>query len=195
MSTEYPPAPVLYVPDFYPNAEQAFETLYHELPWVSVTPARREWYTNKVPVPYTYGTGERARTYEQQDPHPLVTLIGDMLSGVRGEEYEVCFANLYENERNALGWHADDSPEMDPERSVVTVSFGAERDILVSSIEANRDGMLRIGSPLIESFRLGSGSAMFMLPGMQQTHYHRIPKASFKCGPRISLTYRGYRAV
>jgi hypothetical protein len=31
-----------------------------------------------------------------------------------------------------------------------------------------------------------------MLPGMQDTHYHRIPKSDREVGPRISLTFRGY---
>ena len=42
------------------------------------------------------------------------------------------------------------------------------------------------------TLRLGHGSLCLMAPGMQDTWQHRIPKASFQCGERISLTFRGY---
>jgi len=39
---------------------------------------------------------------------------------------------------------------------------------------------------------LEPGSLFLMKAGMQDTHYHRIPKAGFVVTkPRISLTYRG----
>ncbi len=37
-----------------------------------------------------------------------------------------------------------------------------------------------------------NGSLCLMHAKMQETWQHRIPKASFSCGERISLTYRGY---
>ena len=97
---------------------------------------------------------------------------------------DVCFLNLYLNQRDYLGWHADDSPEMDDERPIVSVSLGAERDIQMKPIDGTAAD--------VETIRLGHGSAFIMLPGVQDTHRHRIPKSGFVVGERISLTFRGY---
>lgn len=96
---------------------------------------------------------------------------------------DVCFLNYYDNEKNHIGWHADDSPEMDNERPIVIISLGAEREFWTCP-KNNKENVTKM--------ILGNGSACVMLPHMQESFFHRIPKAGFKCGPRISLTYRGY---
>ena len=106
----------------------------------------------------------------------------EFLKGVR---LEVCFANRYLNQRDQLGWHADDSPEMDDERPIAVVSLGVEREIWF------RQQHHSLG-PTVEKLKLEHGSLCLMLPGMQLSWEHRIPKASFQCGTRISLVYRGY---
>ena len=80
---------------------------------------------------------------------------------------DVCFINGYEDHRDHLGWHADDSPEMDDNRPIVTISLGAERFIWFRE-NTNID--------VIDKVLLGNGSACIMMPGMQDTHMHRIPK-------------------
>jgi alkylated DNA repair dioxygenase AlkB len=115
---------------------------------------------------------------------------------------DVCFLNGYKDGHDQLGWHSDDSPEMDDERPIVTVSLGAEREIWFRKIPPNRDkidvGLRRgevniiMASPEIEKLKLGHGSMAIMLPHMQETHQHRIPKHDRECGPRVSLTFRGY---
>ena len=42
-----------------------------------------------------------------------------------------------------------------------------------------------------EKLKLENCSGLLMTAGMQDTHDHRIPKSGFKCGPRISFTFRG----
>ena len=39
-----------------------------------------------------------------------------------GVAYNVCFLNRYDDQRNHLGWHADDSPEMDHDHPIAVVS-------------------------------------------------------------------------
>lgn len=84
-----------------------------------------------------------------------------------------------------MGWHTDDSPEMDYARPIVIVTLGAEREIWFAPND-RRTGITKL--------KLQSGSACVMAAGMQDTHVHRNPKAGFECGPQSSLTFRGYAA-
>jgi len=155
-----------------------------------------------------------ARTYQPQPWHAKIELLRESLESARHGPYEVCFLNMYEDGSDQLGWHADDSPEMDDKRSIAIISLGAEREIwlkrrpelvdqLVMSdpafkmrgdqMDAEELKLLRERYTEVTKVRLGHGSLCIMKPGMQDTHLHRIPKSdSQNCGPRISLTYRGY---
>ena len=183
--------PVLYSANYFNKAEadQLFRELMLVPEWLEVTPARKEYYVNDFEKPYTYGTGDYARTYQPQVITKAIEYIKDCMEntihilGAVPHTLEVCFLNRYENERNQLGWHADDSPEMDDRRPIVIVTFGAEREI-----HFRENGMENPSAKLL----LNHGSVCIMQAGMQDTHQHRIPKSGVKCGPRISLTFRGY---
>ncbi|MNR71462.1 hypothetical protein D3C71_20880 [compost metagenome] len=177
-------SPVTYLPNFVPDADGAFRALWQELDWQrrGGTP-RREYYANELPVPYVYGRGAGQREYLPQPWHPVMRDIQAALEAHSGFRFEVCFLNGYEDQSDHLGWHADDSPEMDDARPIAVVSLGAEREIWFRP-QADREA--------VERLKLGHGSLCLMAPGMQDTHYHRIPKAGFICGERISLTFRGY---
>ena len=171
-----------YIPDFVSNPNSKFEAL-RALDWEDRAGVRLEYYCNDFNKPYTYGRGRGERTYLPR-PYPEEVLeIRRSLEANFGCTLEVCFLNLYQGQRDHLGWHSDDSPEMDPLRPIISVSLGAEREIWTR----------RIGEKEITKTLLGHGSAFIMPPGFQQTHQHRIPKAGFACGERISLTFRGYR--
>ena len=144
---------------------------------------RREYYCNDVAVSYTYGRGAGVRTYEVQPWTPVLLAIKRATEKKLGVALEVCFLNGYEDSRDQLGWHADDSPEMDDARSIAIVSLGAAREIYFCPI-ADRSNIKRL--------KLASGSLCVMPAGMQDTHLHKIPRAGFECGPRVSLTFRGY---
>jgi alkylated DNA repair dioxygenase AlkB len=182
-------APVEYIPDFIPDniADVYFESLMSHLDWIQRdnTP-RMEYYVNDTKAPYTYGVGEGQRTYEPQPYHPVIHMIRVVLERRYDCVFDVCFLNRYDTSRHGLGWHADDSPEMDPQRPIVTVSLGQPREIQFrpkGAKDFNRG---------TESLLLEHGSAAVMAPGMQESWEHRIPKAGFVAKPRISLTYRGY---
>jgi alkylated DNA repair dioxygenase AlkB len=176
--------PVRYTPDFVPDAQAAFDELWAELGWErrDKTP-RREYYANDVAVPYTYGQGAGVRTYEAKPRHPRMKAIQAQVEALTGARLEACFLNGYENSRDQLGWHADDSPEMNDALPIAIVTLGAERDIWFCP-QGDRKA--------VTGLKLQSGSLCLMLPGMQDTHFHRIPKADRDVGPRISLTFRGY---
>lgn len=207
-------APVIYLPEFVPDAQDAFQRLRYELDWERREDApRSEYYCNDLPVPYVYGRGKGVREYHPKPYHAVILRIRKAIEAITGTTFEVCFLNMYLSQTDSLGWHADDSPEMDDERPIAIVSLGVERDILFRQTQdkicvqcmepvpnhktSDCKGPLAVKPTVqlysaIETLRLGHGSLCLMQPHMQESWLHRIPKASFKCGERISLTFRGY---
>lgn len=174
-------APLAYYPGFIKNSGEAFHTLWNELDWLRVAP-RREYYCHDTNKPYTYGSGRGERTYQAQPYHPLLRAHREQLEDFLGVSMEVLFLNGYENSRDHLGNHSDVS---DPKKPIAVITLGAEREIWVTRKDEVKDPSKRI------ALKLESGSLLLMLPGMQEDWFHRIPKASYECGPRISETFRG----
>lgn len=180
-------APIRYFPDFFSKEKESFFEYFKNLDWEDRTAARREMYFATSHVPYTYGTGEYARTYIPKDMDPWVGAIDSAMSSFFDwQNFELCFLNYYETQKQALGWHADDAESIDHTRPIAVVSVGAERQIWTKPIGGTADD--------VEKILLHNGSLLLMNAGMQHTHYHRIPKHDRPCGPRISLTYRGYKS-
>lgn len=182
--------PILYLSGAIQDPDEAFDKMKNTLKWERRDDAPRcEYYCNDKPVNYQYGSGRGIRTYS---PRPYSIEILSIRNQVEGLAYsffgqsvtfDVCFLNMYLDQTDRLGWHADDSPEMDDNSPIAIVSLGVERDIMFKE-NANPANKVTI--------RLQHGSVCFMKPGMQDTHQHQIPKAGFACGERISLTFRHY---
>jgi len=182
------------------------------LPWERHTEARQELFQAPTPVEYTYGKGPGTRTYTAS---PLTSGVADVLSRVnhflwqltmeaaatragplatgavisRGQDWgpmSGCFLNRYDDQHQALGWHADDFRGMDHSKAVCVVSFGAERELWWRV--KGQKGII----PPEQRIRMVSGSLLVMPPGMQHTHDHRVPKADHAVGPRVSLTFRAF---
>lgn len=177
-------APITYVENFIPDPKEAFSQLWNDLAWErrGSTP-RREYYANDAGVPYVYGKGAGVREYLPQDWHPRMRNMQAALEAYCSARFEVCFLNGYENQSDHLGWHADDSPEMDDNRPIAIISLGVAREIWFCPQSDTKN---------VTKLLLAPGSLCLMHAGMQDSHFHRIPKAGFHCGERISLTFRGY---
>lgn len=183
-------APVMYWPDFIDkvDADFAFNHLWTKLDWLRIgrTP-RREYYVAKNNQPYTYGKPEFARTYQSQPLDPVIDRLWRYLEAIEHVSYDAVFLNGYEDGNDHLGWHSDDSPEMDDTRPIAIITLGQERVIHFrlrpEVAPENRD---------VDRLHLRHGSLCIMKPGMQDRWQHRIPKAGFQpCEPRVSLTFRG----
>lgn len=182
-------APISYEPDFMPKdvADNAFAWLRENLAWLSVTEARKEYWTNDLNAPYTYGGGIGQRTYESQPAVDLIEKIKWMAREFwQSAEWEGCFLNYYEEGKNALGWHADDAKTINHNDPIAVVSLGAPRPIMFRPI-GDKD------PKNIVTKTLEHGSLLMMHPGMQHSWLHKIPKGHENTGPRISLTYRSLK--
>lgn len=182
--------PVIYIPDAIDSPDTRFEHLKDRLEWERRDDAPRcEYYCNDTPVNYQYGQGRGVRVYSPRPYSIDILIIRNTVEELAFAHFgqlhlfDICFLNRYLDQSDRLGWHADDSPEMDDESPIAIVSLGVERDIMFKE-NANHANKVTI--------RLQHGSVCFMKPGMQDTHQHQIPKAGFECGERISLTFRHY---
>jgi alkylated DNA repair dioxygenase AlkB len=175
-----------YVKDFHNVGILSYNTLMEDVPWVNRDAPREECFMASNDLEYTYGKGENARTYRSVPMHPLVQILMDKLNECFLTNYNVCFLNYYKSGKQHLGWHADDSPEMDADHPIAVISFGAERYIWVKEREYKGN------IPDEDKYLLENGSLFIMPAGFQKDHLHKIPKHDRECGGRISLTFRRF---
>ena len=168
------------MPSYIPDAFEVSDETLAAVPWVDRVEARRECFMSPVPREYTYGSGGGVRTYRSTSMAPWVADIMGRLDG----EPNVCFLNRYEHERNALGWHSDDSPDTSDAHPISVVSFGEPREIWWR--RRGEKGIV----PESNRMLLEPGSLFIMPPGFQSTLEHRIPKGPRSMGARTSLTFR-----
>ncbi len=181
-------------PDTETSLSLCDETLKHlleDLTWLEVTEARKEYFMSDKPRSYDYKTWDGVRTYHSSPFTPQVeSLLRTLNKAVTVDDkvgkFNVCFLNRYDDQKNHLGWHADDSPEMNHEHPIAVVSFGAEREIWWKP-KAHKGEIPKEWRQL-----LGHGSMFFMPAGFQRDYLHRVPKCDRTCGVRVSLTFRHY---
>lgn len=181
-------SPVYFPPPDDPGVPDAvLYRLMRDLRWLEVTPARKEYFMSDLPRSYSYKAYgvEGKREYHSSPYTDPVEAIRRALNDP-GHAYNVCFLNRYDTQHNQLGWHADDSPEMDHDHPIAVVSFGAEREIWWKPKDFKGE------VPAGWRRWLGHGSVFVMPAGFQRDYYHRIPKCDRACGARVSLTFRRY---
>jgi hypothetical protein len=160
------------------------EVLWDQIPWLKVPDAPRvECWCNDFGMSYQYGRGAGIRTYfPLYKWEKFAEALRNDINFKYGIYFEACFINGYENQKDHLGWHSDDSVDINHDKPIAIVSFGVEREIWFRKFPTNNTEILKL--------KLGSGSLCFMEPRSQFVMQHRIPKASFEAGKRISFTFR-----
>ena len=178
---------LIFKPDFAPSASGMYRYLSTNVVWVNRDAPRDECFMSKDSASYTYGKGY-TRTYLSVPLDKNVESIMLEINRMFKSEYNVCFLNWYKDGHQHLGWHSDDSVEMDINHPIAVVSFGATRDIWVK--EKSYKGVI----PEKDKYPLNDGSIFIMPTGYQKEHLHKIPKSDRVCGGRISLTFRKFIA-
>lgn len=181
------PMNIIYRNDLFYTAMISYESLLTGTPWVNRDAPRDECFMASEDLSYTYGKGFE-RTYKSVPITDDVKYIMDGINYEYQSKYNVCFLNYYKDEKQHLGWHSDDSKEMDIEHPIAVVSYGAEREIWVKHKDFK--GVI----PQSDRYKLGSASLFIMPAGYQKDHLHKIPKPDKPCGGRISLTFRRFIA-
>ncbi|WP_298926063.1 alpha-ketoglutarate-dependent dioxygenase AlkB [uncultured Ramlibacter sp.] len=178
--------------DFLPR-ERA-NSLLQEL--ITVTPWRAEevvvW-GKRHPQPRLiawYGDTGKNYTYSgiAMNPlswTPLLQLVRSEVEEACGDRFNSVLLNYYRHERDSMGMHSDNEPELGPRPTIASLSVGEER---LFSFKAK--------DPKVESrsIALPSGSLLLMKGDTQMNWKHGIAKAGRRMGPRVNLTFRQIRA-
>lgn len=172
---------------FSPNeADQLYSTLYDEVHWQQhririagierPQPRLSAWYGDPN-AHYSY-SGLRL------DPNPWTTTLlalKQRLEASCNANFNSVLLNLYRDQQDSMGWHADDEKELGPLPVIASVSFGASRDFLIKH---------KIEPQLKRKIALAHGSLLVMGGDMQSHWLHAIAKQKEQLGPRLNLTFR-----
>jgi alkylated DNA repair dioxygenase AlkB len=113
---------------------------------------------------------------------PLLLEIKKTVESIVGADFNSVLLNYYRNQRDSIGMHSDDEPELGKEPIIASVSLGDPRTFVLRH-KANSD-LKPIQIPL------ESGSLLVMRGATQKYWKHGINKSVQACGPRVNLTFR-----
>jgi alkylated DNA repair dioxygenase AlkB len=113
---------------------------------------------------------------------PRLQGLRECMEALAGVPFNSVLLNCYRDERDSMGLHADDEPELGLRPVIASLSLGAER---VFRFRHRHDRTLK---PL--RLPLPAGSVLLMAGDTQRNWKHELPRQSRPCGPRVNLTFR-----
>lgn len=137
-----------------------------------------------------YGDVGMNYTYSgiQLVPLPWTETLLDIKSRVEGAthmDFNSVLLNYYRDQRDSMGLHSDDEPELGERPILASLSLGEERIFILKHKRAKALKPVRL--------KLASGSLLLMRGETQRYWKHGIDKETRPCGPRVNLTFRRIR--
>ena len=183
-----PDAVFEYYPNFFTNdeAEALFKKIHDETKWqhdeITI-------FGKKIAQPRLtclFGNEGKPYSYSGITMHPnpwnaTLVYIKEKIEAIAQQHFTTVLANLYRNEKNSNGWHADNEKELGRNPIIASVSFGEVRKFQLKH-NNNPDAKLTLN--------LSPGSLLLMKEGSQIHYKHQIPKATQSKKDRINLTFR-----
>ena len=168
----------------------AFQTLDVTQWWETVAQSGEGWRQNDIRVfgqwhkeprltawwgpSYQYATVEwPARQWDG----PMETLARDVQQ-CAGATYNAVLVNGYRNGQDAMGWHRDNEPEIDPS-SIASLSLGASRTFKIRDRRTSE----------VLNIELHHGDLLLM-EHLQEDHEHSVPRRKRVQEPRLNFTFR-----
>jgi alkylated DNA repair dioxygenase AlkB len=184
-----PNADIVYLSQLLNNSET--EDLLHyflnKVPWQqpevtiygrrSRIPRLVAWYGD-VGATYRYSS-------ISHDPLPWTSELLTLkrrVEAVSLAKYNSVLLNLYRNERDSIGWHSDNEPELGESPMIASLSLGDTRKFRFRSLSPDLD--------LKYEICLEDGSLLLMRGTTQKNWQHCIPRLSHSAGARVNLTFR-----
>ncbi len=118
---------------------------------------------------------------------PLTTAIRQRVAAAAAQDFNSLLLNFYRNGRDAMGWHADDEAELDPEAPIASLSLGASRTLRLRPRQRATATTLAV--------ELGHGDLLLMDPPTQRHWMHALPRRLKVDAPRLNLTFRVVRVA
>lgn len=167
------------------EAQQFFTTLKNEVPWhdehirmfgKDVLVPRRVCWCGDPGAVYSY-SGVR---HEPLSWTPALLELKQRVEVATQQRFNSVLGNLYRDQNDSMGWHADKEKELGTQPYIASLSFGAAR---VFRVQHNQ-------SKQIINVTLNHGSLLTM-SGLFQEHWrHCVPKQRDATLSRINLTFR-----
>ena len=134
------------------------------------------------------GDAGRSYTYSgvKKFPSPWTTellMIKTRLEALAQWKFNSCLLNLYHNGSEAMGWHSDNEPELNPLAPIASLSLGGVRKFAFKHKKEKTTS----------SLFLESGSVLMMQAPTQEYWQHSLLKTSIPVAARINLTFRDIR--
>jgi alkylated DNA repair dioxygenase AlkB len=134
-----------------------------------------------------YGDVGKNYTYSGIKLEPLAWThalldIKSRIEVVAGTDFNSVLLNYYRDQRDSMGLHSDDEPELGEQPIIASLSLGEERIFI---LKHKRDKTLK---PV--RLKLAAGSILLMKGDTQRYWKHGIDKETRPCGPRVNLTFR-----
>ena len=111
---------------------------------------------------------------------PLLDTLRQAVETVTGHSFNSVLLNLYRNERDSMGMHSDDEPELGPRPVIASLSLGAARTFIMKHKYNKKTVRLE----------MTDGSLLLMRGETQKYWLHGINKVTRKLQARINLTFR-----
>jgi alkylated DNA repair dioxygenase AlkB len=113
---------------------------------------------------------------------PRLLAIKASVEQATGSRFNSVLLNYYRNERDSMGMHSDDEPELGALPVIASLSFGDARTLVFRHRSDRSRKPIRI--------ELGDGSLLLMRGATQRNWKHGIAKERRPRGARINLTFR-----
>jgi len=184
---QLPDAEMWYAPAFFSQAQSDlyFNKLLNEVNWQQET---IKMFGKELPLPrLTAWYGDKSYTYSglQNKPQPWLPILLELKQEIEkatGHTFNSVLLNHYPSGQSSMGWHSDDEPELGPEPTIASLSFGATRKF----------GFKHKYNRAIKNLYLPieHGSLLLMQGQTQHNWQHAITKTAKPAGSRINLTFR-----
>ena len=164
---------ILFVENFIENPNELFEFLKEIVIWDERMNARKTASFGKA---YNYSQIE----YPYLELLPELKQIISKLESVIGFEPNNCLINYYVNGKSKMGFHSDQTDNLETNTGIAIISIGETRILTYRNIE---------NSEKVIDYELTNGSLVYMTQEIQKEWQHAIPKSDTENG-RMSLTFR-----
>jgi alkylated DNA repair dioxygenase AlkB len=167
--------------------DATFDQLIAEVPWrqESILVRGKMYLQPRLVAWY----GDRGSNYTYSGitltPLPWTDLLLEVKKRVEivtAASFNSVLVNYYRDNRDSMGFHSDDEPELGPKPTIASLSLGEERTLILKHKVNKLAKLVRL--------KLASGSLLLMKGETQKYWTHGIAKESRPCGPRINLTFR-----
>ena len=177
---------------YWPNflspdrADYYFQKFYAGTPWRSDKVVVFGKVYDQPRLTALYSDGPRSYSYsglrlDSQPFYPELSALKEQLEKQVGHSFNSCLFNLYRDENDSNGWHADDEKELGTLPVIASLSLGELRQF---HLKHKTDKTLR------RSLALEHGSLLLMAGRTQKDFKHQLPKTKKAKAPRINLTFR-----